>query len=122
MTQSWLPRSCALQQQNLIFVGSLSVSGAVALHPPIGVHVVLGSLRTTRITFWDQNTYNPSSIVRKWLSDPGWGTGEIVGVSGRGRDRLFCIEFGQDTGKHSVVLGSSNHCQVDAHNKRGRWP
>ena len=32
---------------------SLSVSGTMALHPPIGVHFTLGGLRTTRITFWD---------------------------------------------------------------------
>ena len=58
MTQSWPPWLCALQQQNLVFVGPLSVSGTVALHPPIGVHVALGSLRTTRTTFWDQNTHS----------------------------------------------------------------
>jgi hypothetical protein len=58
------------------------------------------------------------TIMYDW--DSGWETGEIVGVSGRGRDRLCCVEFGQDTGKHSVVLGSSNYCQVDAY-ERGRW-
>ena len=52
-----------------------------------------------------------TTIMYDW--DSGWETGEIVGVSGRERDRLCRIEFGQDTGKHSVGLGSSNYCQVD---------
>ena len=32
------------------------------------------------------------TIMYDW--DCGWETGEIVGVSGRGQDRLCCIEFG----------------------------
>ena len=44
----------------------------------------------------------------------------INGVSGRGPDRLCCIEFADGMGKHSVSLGRGNYCNIGAYN-RGRW-
>ena len=100
----------AIRHDEVVSPGELEKSGDVPDLPATQKHAP----RCPEIT--KKGLIN-TMIMYDW--DSGWEAGEIVGVSGRGQDRMCCIEF-PEGGKHSIVLGSSDYCQVGAY-ERGRW-